>query len=294
MFSKDEYLLRSISKINHKKWELFVITRILHLLNDPDLEFVCQQYINASRGRNYYLTDLCFPSLKIYYEIDEGQHSTQIHIDEDKLRQREILEATDWTEYRIRVYDKKDPSKNRDLYEVIDEVDKFVEKVKLLKSEEEKRLGKPLSWDFASKFDPQNYLNQGIIEVKNNVVLRSHRDALRLFGYSKGHYQRAVWKHKKMKQLIWFPKLYKNRDWDNFLSPDGENIRSSHVVNGKILEHRGGTVKDLNTIVFAHYKNVLGQVVYKFLGLYKPIIDGNKYVHSYRRLKTKLHLQDYL
>ena len=96
MISKDEYLLRNFSKITHKKWELFVITRILHLLNDPDIEYVCQQYVNPSNSDKYYLTDLCFPSLKLYYEIDEGQHATEEHKKDDKIRQREILDATDW------------------------------------------------------------------------------------------------------------------------------------------------------------------------------------------------------
>ncbi len=37
--SKNEYILRNLSKIKHKKWELFVITRITHLLNDPEIEY---------------------------------------------------------------------------------------------------------------------------------------------------------------------------------------------------------------------------------------------------------------
>ena len=48
--TKDEYLLRNFSKIRHKKWELFVITRILHNLNDSNIEYVCQQYINPIQG----------------------------------------------------------------------------------------------------------------------------------------------------------------------------------------------------------------------------------------------------
>ena len=108
MITKDEYLLKNFSKIKHKKWELFVITRILHLIRDPDIEYVCQQYINV-KGNRHYLTDLCFPSLKLYYEIDEGQHGTVRHLDADKIRQREILEATDWVEKRIRVFDKNNP-----------------------------------------------------------------------------------------------------------------------------------------------------------------------------------------
>jgi len=46
--TKDEYILRNFSKIQHKKWELYVITRIIHLLNDPELEFVCQQLVKNS------------------------------------------------------------------------------------------------------------------------------------------------------------------------------------------------------------------------------------------------------
>ena len=42
LMTKDQYLLRNFSKINHKKWELYVVTRVLHLLADDDVEYVCQ------------------------------------------------------------------------------------------------------------------------------------------------------------------------------------------------------------------------------------------------------------
>ena len=48
--SQDDYILRTFSKIQHKKWELYVITRIIHLLNDPELEFVCQQLIKTPQN----------------------------------------------------------------------------------------------------------------------------------------------------------------------------------------------------------------------------------------------------
>ena len=67
--SKDDYLLRNIYKLKHKKWELYIITRILHTLNDSDIEYVCQQFVKSKTGKRY-LADLCFPSLKLYYEID--------------------------------------------------------------------------------------------------------------------------------------------------------------------------------------------------------------------------------
>ena len=91
-FSRDEYILRNFSKIKHKKWELYVITRIIHLLNDPDIAFVCQQAIRTRNNRRY-LTDLCFPGLKLYCEIDEVQHSLEHHRENDQIRQREIIDA---------------------------------------------------------------------------------------------------------------------------------------------------------------------------------------------------------
>ena len=83
-FSKDEYTLRNFSKIQHKKWELYIITRIIHFLNDPDIEFVCQQLLKTRDGKRY-LADLCFPSLKLYYEIDESQHGSDEHKIKDKF-----------------------------------------------------------------------------------------------------------------------------------------------------------------------------------------------------------------
>jgi len=69
--SKETYVTRNFQKISGKRWELYVITRVIHLLNDPDIEYVCQQYINPPKNKEYYLADLAFPSLKLYLEIDE-------------------------------------------------------------------------------------------------------------------------------------------------------------------------------------------------------------------------------
>ena len=51
IISKDDYLLRNISKIKHKKWELYIITRILHSLNDSEIEYTCQQFVKTKSGK---------------------------------------------------------------------------------------------------------------------------------------------------------------------------------------------------------------------------------------------------
>ena len=130
--NKDQYILRNFSKIKHKKWELYVITRVMHLLNDRSIEFVCQQLVKSKSGKRY-LTDLCFPTLNLYYEIDEAQHGTAEHQISDAHRKREIIDATSFIEKRIKVFDKK--GNDRKLPEIDQEIDTFVSFIKKIKKE---------------------------------------------------------------------------------------------------------------------------------------------------------------
>ena len=180
--TKDEYLLRNFSKISHKKWELYIVTRVLHLLDDPNIEYVCQQYIRPSSKSNYYLTDLCFPTLKVYLEVNEGQHAEITHQINDQIRQREILDATDWEQKSIDVYEFLDDGKiiDRSLKEVDRDVDEFIEYLKQRKVIIEKNHGKKLEWNYENRFSPHTHIEKGYIRVSDNVVFLNHRDALKL------------------------------------------------------------------------------------------------------------------
>jgi len=312
--TKDEYILKSLSKIKHKKWELFVITRILHKLDDPNIEFVCQQYINIP-GNSHHLCDLCFPSLKVYYEIDEVQHASEEHQKSDKKRtqeilkvthsheyknklmQRETLEATDWIVKRIRVYDKSKPDSNRDINEVIKEIDQFVDFIRDRKKKFEKKLNKKIVWDFEKKYDPKRYIENGSISVGENVVFRYVKDCLKLFGYTGDVSPQTGWWKKgtiHLNQAVWLPKLYENKDWDNKLSEDGLTIyEKSKQEHLKITDFKKGP--PLDRIVFAHYKNIFGQTVYKFYGIFRTDMKMSKNLeHVHRRISTKINLKDYI
>ena len=80
-------LSRSLSKIKHKRYELYVLSRILHLLNDPGIKFNFQQYARRV-GDKFALIDLYLPQFNIAIEVDEVYHKTQLTADE--IRQREI------------------------------------------------------------------------------------------------------------------------------------------------------------------------------------------------------------
>lgn len=291
--TKDQYLLRNFSKISHKKWELYVITRILHFLDDENIEYVCQQYIRPS-DQNYYLTDLCFPTLELYIEINESQHAEKNHDMNDKIRQREILDATNWEQKSIDVYTLIGDGKiqDRSLREIDMEVDQLINYIKLRKKNVEEKIGRKLEWRYEDRFCPKKHLENGYIRVTDNVVFLNHRDALRLFGYKGKHYQKAYWKIKKRNKAVWFPKLYQNGQWENSLSDDGEEIVQKQIIDGVLIEH--DLPDNENRIVFAHYKNILGQTVYKFYGEYE--VDWEKtipLIHFFKRVKKEIRLPEY-
>jgi very-short-patch-repair endonuclease len=283
--SKDDYILRNFSKIQLKKWELYIITRIVHLLNDSEIEFVCQQFIKTRDGKRY-LADLCFPSLKLYYEIDEAQHGSDQHKIKDEHRQREIIDATDFIEKRISIFDKN--KNDRNINEINKEVDEFIAFVKKRKKQFISK-GNFIPWDYETKFSPAPHLKRGYIDVKDNVVFSNHRDALGCFGYKKGHYQRAVWRIKGSNKEVWFPKLYRNNTWNNSLSNDFKKIIMKRNNNAKIKRR-----KKREFIVFAHYKDLLGQIVYKFLGEFHTLFkESDNYQRAFIRKKTKIYFKDF-
>ena len=282
--SKDEYILRNFSKIKHKKWELYIITRIIHLLNDPDIEFVCQQTIRTRNERRY-IADLCFPGLKLYYEVDEVQHSSVQHQIADQVREREIIDATDFVEQRIRVYDQDNNYKG--LNEVNKEIDAFIEFVRIRKEEFLSR-GEFMPWDYENRFCPDYHIERGYIDIQDNVAFLTHRDALQCFGYEGGHYQKAVWNIPDSNKAVWFPKLYPNDTWENSLSDDFKKI---------IMKNRVGlTLSDPEKkewIVFAHYRNLLDQTIYKFLGEFHLSLDNSdNFKYVFNRKKSKIYFDN--
>lgn len=79
-------------KNKNKKYEAYVVTRIIHLLNDFTIKFATQQYVTRPEGRA--LTDLYFPQFNLHIEVDEGHHFNSANIAADKLREADIINAT--------------------------------------------------------------------------------------------------------------------------------------------------------------------------------------------------------
>ena len=305
--NKDAYVLASLRRIGrNKKWEVYVITKMIHLLNDNNLEFACQQCVKVKGSDKFYLTDLCFPSLGLYIEVNEKGHSGKNKKIKDRERQEAIQNSTSWKQLDIDTYEYDDDKKkvDRTIEDINKTIEDIVEEIKKRKSEIESS-GKKIIWDYNAKYDPKRYIEKGSINPENNISFRYIKQALRLFGYPEefGHFQGGSWHIKGTNEIVWFPKLYNNVDkdgveWINTIDNKLETITMQRRINGVLTDTPGLLER---AIVFAHQKNLLGEVVYRFMGVFEPSKEchptsdfkkgktknTNSKVNVYQRIKEK-------
>lgn len=298
--NKTEYILRSLSKIKHKRWELFVVSRVLQVLNDPEIEFVCQQLVRRKGG--HALTDMYFPQFGVHLEVDEPQHASLEQAESDRLRTRDIVDGTGHTVECIRVYQDGQHGTSqvgiadRDIYDVCNDVDKFIDNLRELKRASVD-LGTFDRWNFESRYDSAIHLERGHIDIAHNVVLKTHREALKCFGYQGGEFQRSSWVLPKPNRdsFVWFPKLYENDEWQNDLKDHEKNIvvkRKGHVSATKSAVDEDLSKPDRNAIVFCHGTDALGATLYRYKGVFR--IDRKKSNGQagtiWKRISTRVEL----
>ncbi|HBC6576704.1 TPA: hypothetical protein KEX07_003082 [Proteus mirabilis] len=285
--SKDDYILRALSKISHKRWEHYIINRIFHRLNDPDLEFVCQQCIRKEgRSGKIYLADLLFPQLKLYLEIDEAHHDSDEAKVADGIRRLDIMEATEFIEKRI-------PANNTTLDKINYLVDEFILLVRDRKAQQEAQ-GVFHPWDYGIRYTAKKHINAGFIEVGPYAVFRYHKDALQCFGYGdKGHHQSGSWRVPQTvvkaigldgDVMVWFPRLYKAGEWDNSLSIDGDLITEKSLNPTRNYRETWRY-----RIVMAHSRDELNRTLYRFLGIFTQDEQlSSEGVNVFKRLDTRI------
>ena len=232
------------------------MTRVWHLLDDLSIKFVTQQYVVRPEGRA--LTDMFFPQFQLHLEIDEGHHKKQINW--DKLREVDIIDATGHDIVRI------------DVTKPIEEVNQAVNE--LVRRLQESKSKKPdfRAWDLEAEQNPKTWIDKGYVDLADDVTFRTITVAASCFGKCYKGLQRGAVKHpKESATLIWFPKLYRNDDWNNRISDDEDTIwenSESPKVNKEQID-RNLRSRVFRRIVFARVKGPLGDVMYRFKGEYQ-------------------------
>lgn len=275
--NKTEYILKSISKIRNKRWEFFVITRIIHALPD-DVEFITQQLVRlpnetGAQEENRALTDLYFPQFDIHLEIDEPHHENQKV--QDLRRERDIIKRTEHSVVRIKIASDQDGKVERRLEDIKADTDKFIQMILSLKGEQLKK-GCFVPWDFEHRYSSLPVINKGRVAIEDNVVFKKQIEALRCFGFKGNGYQRGAWKiPDDSNDWVWFPRLYEHGIWHNQLTPDGMQIVEKALDGNQealesIKKQKGRQLsgKSNKTIVFAKVKDALGFNLYRYVGTF--------------------------
>ena len=258
---KKEYIKRQISRTNKKDYENYVITRIIHGVDDLNVKFITQQYVKRPNGRA--LADLYFPQMNYFIEIDEGHHLTQMEA--DKARDADFEDATGVKPKRIDVASKSIEEINQQIDEVITEIKSLIT--------EKKQEERWVDWDLEAEMSPDTWIKKKKIHVNDKVAFRKIVDGCKCMGLNYSGYQRAGANHPfEENTLIWFPKLYPNGVWENeFDESKGLIIERNIESVEKRHAHIRSCLNDnrQRRIVFARVKGMLGDVQYRFRGVFE-------------------------
>ncbi len=270
-----EYISRSLSKIQHKKFELYVISRIIHKLDNPEIKYVFQQY--ATRDNNtgkYALIDLYLPQLGIAIEVDEAHHKEQYT--EDEIRQKEI-EQLDIQVERVQCYEKR-------IEEVNNEIEKIIEKIITKKNE----LGdnfKP--WNGLNGYE--YYTDKGFFDVKDPTELISPTEICNCFGFANAAQGGARVIDKET--ILWWPHENYISDeaqdvnsdenkprWYNKLNDNGNEIVEQDLEGDSDKFYKDSLSENFRKkrIVFYRKKNMLNDKLYRFVGVFELNVEKTK------------------
>lgn len=256
--NRDTYVRKSLANLKHKSWEHYVVNRLVHRLDDPEIEFICQQHIRADGAR--FLSDVYFPQFDLHLEVDERGHVGKE--EKDSQRSTSIHDATQHLIRRIPVHDGK---VDRSLFEVNSDIEQLIGELRALKAEKVE-LGSFVAWSEENEDRPQDYYERGFISAEHNVFFRTKLAALRCFGFGKTFLQQGSWSvRERPGYCVWFPRLIKQGEWNNHLSADGQTIteeRASGRFKGDL------TAEPPYRYVFSKMDDVLGNTFFKFLGEY--------------------------
>lgn len=256
---KLEFIIRQLAKTDKKNYENYVVSRIWHKVDNVNVKFITQQYVSRGEGK-YALTDMYFPQINLHVEVDEQHHKENIAA--DKVREADIVNITNHKIMRVDIY-----KGLKDIHGQIDDI------VKQINSMIQCLGDKFIPWDLQKEFSPETYINKGYISVEDNVAFMRGYEACNCFGLNYKGWQRGEANHPIEKDTsIWMPKLYPNGEWDNTMSFKEDTIfEKAALTNEKHYNKQFNieTIKRKKRIVFSKVRGPLGDIMYRFKGLFE-------------------------
>lgn len=287
---KKEYLIKTLSRTKRKDYENYVIGAIWHRLNNLEIKPVSQQYVKRSDDK-YALLDLYFPQINVGIECDEAYHEK--NREPDKLREVNVEQALsalqagkDFKLVRINA--------NTDIDVLEEQINGAVDEIKDLYEKH----GCP-KWS-NEKDSVQRVQENGYLSLHDNLQFSKIVDIAKCFGKNYKAMQFSTFFIDET-TLVWCPKLAveihgelkapSSAGWLNILSEQWDAITT--VVPNHQEHHEKYRNPNLNILIFAQNKNVLGQVAYRFMGVYafEKSENNNKRI-TYKRISEIYELKE--
>lgn len=288
--SEVDFHSRMLRSIKGKRYEVYAISRILHLLDDPEIEIVTQQPVRI--GRKLALLDLYLPQFKIGIEVDELHHFTESSQEADKVREQAIIRVATKDIWRVRV------EEAGSLTTLKHEVDSIIERIRGLKAAAIDA-GTFTPFVYGNRYSPQHWRKVGKVTTADDIQMHVMVDVCALFGKTVRHWQRGVLPLTDTLQ-VWMPHLAQEglsarTDWKNTLSRDEQTIVEEQLTDGAYTYDA-----NVRSVVFAKFKDpVLLTQFYRFLGVFE-IVDvaetngtGSKRRVTYARVAAEIDLTVY-
>jgi hypothetical protein len=279
-----QYLRKVFAHTIGKTFENYVINQIWARVESFGLFPITQQYVKRPTG--YALIDLYFPQINFAIEVDEIPYHDN-NITQDKMRMEDIFGAIpDMDLVRIR----------EENYNTV----KFqIENISRQIESKVNQLG-PFKWqenwqeiDYKEKLE--RIKNSKTLSTSESIGFKKIQITNDVFGMnlSEGYLQYGKSRFViSENEWLWFPHLTPNKDWKNSISDDWKIIYEEYLGdNYKKKEHdpTGIHNKNRKRYTFAKYKNVLGEISYRFIGVFR-FKELNQSVFIYEKVSDEICL----
>lgn len=297
-----EYIILQLGRTEKKNYENYCLTRIYHLLNRSDVQFITQQMLKRE-NKNIALADLYLPQLDIWIEVDEGHHLNQS--EDDIKRTKEVLKIESKKNHFEEIINvKHEPHriliKNKSLEEINEQIDKIVEIIKKkIFILEKTNSFEP--WKVVYE-KPEHYIKKGYLDVIDKPAFRTIQEVSELFNKNYKGTQRCSFEDKLGSKIrVWCPKLKFDEsdkgEWDNFITSDGKTIYESSSIKKFDLQKRITLYEQGYTTryVFAKFRDSSGTDMYRFRGIFKLNVAKTKQKKEsvWEKVKERIDLSTY-
>ena len=307
----------------NKKYENFVVNTIYTKIGNYELIPVTQQCVRNINGKKknadgsekhkYYFLDLYFPQLNYGIEVDEGQHENFEHKMSDTERAENIKAAIDCEEGRITIFE-NDGNTFRSFEDITSQIDREVEKIQKMIDDKEND-GKKIKW-LTNEEKRAEVFERGNFDVNEDkdVVYAGINQIYNLLGYP-NKTRKAFLKLNDAYSLcvptltiVEDGKTNKDPKWQNSLNEDRTEIIERDSKNDKEL--RAGVGEECyahlsdkkqydytsKRVVFMKMKDIFGQKVVKFIGVFQftkaELQDDGSCIRHYERVGTRVNISD--